>query len=493
MIEQSKNDILLIQPAIGNPNHFNKPEKELDKESYAWKTRETRVPQSLLSLGTILDSKGYKVGILDCRLHYSRGYENYIKKLKGEIKNTTLLIGISVMTPYIKETLEIIKAIKKVNDKIPIVLGGIHPTLLPKQTCEDKDVDFVIVGDGEYPLLELVKALDKKKSYKNVQGLVYKERGKVIVNPLGKPFDIQNSPFPAYHLLEMNKYLPWVPFYSDKKTLGLDYLMTRGCPFQCAFCVNKILPQSRVWRTKTPKKIIEELKVLKKRYNFDYVYFEDDNAMLNIKNFREIAEGIRDENVKYLATIRVDTLVNTQKDILQQIQKSGWRETIIGAESGSDNILERLKKGITVDQTLKAAKILNELDIWTAYNLITCIPSETHKERKLTYNFMKILKKIHPNSLLVGPHLFRPFPGSELYEDCLKKGFKEPKTFRAWINSPMFNTTNPSNLPWVKDYSFFEDFEKYIKIYGGKELFKKGIKKISRIILKPKNFNKNQW
>lgn len=472
-------DVLLIQPFVGPPHLYTKPEGELDFESYKMKTRITRVPQGLLSIGTFLHNLGYNVDILDCRLHYVSGHEHFLNVLKERVKNTKILIGISVMTTYIVQVLEIIDIIKKVNPTVHIVLGGIHPTLFPQQTCLDDNVDFVIAGDGEYPLAELVKALDKGKSYKDIKGLTYKENHQVRSNPIGKPFDIQELPVPAYHLLEMENYLPWIPYYLEEKTIGLDYLISRGCPYQCAFCSNKILPQNRIWRCKTPNQVIEELHILKDKYKFDYIYLEDDDPLVNMKNFFEIAKRLLqdDFNIRYLANIRVDTIVNTPKSILKTIRKSGWCETIIGAESGCNKILKFLKKGITVEQTLKAAKILNELDIWAAYNVMDCIPHETRDERKQTYALMKKLKQIHPKSILVGPHHFRPFPGSDLYQYCLEEGLTEPETFRGWSNCP-FYTAQPSDLPWVKDYSFTERFERYLQVYGLKEFAKKVVKRI---------------
>ncbi len=489
------NDILLIQPPIGLPELYNKPEKELDSKSYAIKTKCTRVPQNLLSLATVLDDLNYKVDIFDCRLYYSNGRENYIKILKERIKNTNLLIGISVTTPYITQTVEIINLIKEVNSNVYIVVGGIHPTLFPKQTCKDKDIDFVISGDGEYPLCELVTALEEKKSYNKIKGLTYKKNNQVITNPLGEPFNIRKSPIPAYHLFDMEKYLPWTPYYSEKKTIGLDYLTTRGCPFKCSFCVNDILPQNRGWRSKTSNQVIEELSILKEKYKFDYVYFEDDNAFLNKEHSLDVSKRlIKDDfNINYLATIRIDTLLNTPKSYLETFKKSGWSETILGVESGSDKILKVLNKGITIEQSLKSIKILKDLDIWTAYNFMTCIPGEQHKERQETYNLMRKTKKIHPKSLIVGPHLFRPFPGSKLYPQCIKGGLDEPKTFREWSDTPLYISGDVSNLPWIKDYLPIEKYESYIKIYGLTPLIKKAIGSLYWNLLTSRRSSNTEW
>ena len=301
--------------------------------------------------------------------------------------------------------------------------------------------------------------------------MTYKENRQIINNPMGRPFAIRELPASAYHLLEMENYLTRIPFHQEEKTVGIDYLISRGCPYQCVFCSNKIVPQNRIWRCKTPDQVIKELHILKDKYKFDYIYFEDDNPYVDMKGFLEIARRlIRDEfNIRYLANVRVDTLVNTPKSALEEIRKSGWRETIIGVESGSDKILRYLKKGFIIEQTLQAAKILNGLDIWAAYNVMDCIPKETRHDRKQTYALMKKLRQIHPKSIFVGPHHFRPFPGSELYQYCLKGGLAEPKKFRDWSNCVLY-TAQPSDLPWVHGYYFTERFEMHFRIYGLKAL-----------------------
>lgn len=452
-------DVLLILPPLGVPELYTKPESKLDFESYKWKIRLTRVPQGLLSIGTFLHNLGYDIDILDCRLHYTNGREDFLSVLKKRSKDVGILVGISVMTDQIPIVLEIINTIKKTNPNVPIVLGGIHPTLYSKQTCKDDNVDFVITGDGEYPMAELVKALDEGRSYKNIKGLTYKENHHVITNPISKPFDIQELGVPAYHLLEMENYLTKIPFYSEEKTIGLEYNSSRGCPYNCSFCVNKILPQNRVWRCKTADQVIDDLHILKDRYKFDYLFFEEENPFTNVKRTFEIAENlIKDDfNICYCGNIRADVVVNTPKNILETMRKSGWCETSIGAESGSNAVLSYLRKGITIDQTLRAAKILDKLDVYALYSFMIFLPHETRHDRELTYALMKKIKQIHSKSMFIGPQPYRPYPGSDLYIDCLSAGLSEPKTFRGWSD---FITENGMmrgpRVPWVKDYSIIE-------------------------------------
>lgn len=493
-------DVLLIMPPVGDAQLYTKSEDKLDTHSYKWKTRITRVPQGLLSIGTFLHNRGYNVDILDCRLHYMNGREHFSNILRERTRNTKLLIGISVMTGQVAQTLKIIDIIRKTNVNVPIVLGGIHPTLFPQQTCQAAGVNFVIAGEGEYPMAELVDALGKGRSYKGIKALTYKENHHVVSNPVGKPFDIRELSVLAYHLLEMENYLPWIPYYREEKTIGIEYLISRGCPYNCSYCVNKILPHNRIYRYKTSNQVIEELHILKNKYKFNYIYFEDDNPFINMNNIHEIAKKfIQDDfNIRYLANVRVDTIVNVPKSILETIRKSGWCETIIGVESGSNNVLGYLRKGFTVEQTLQAAKILNELDIYAIFNTMNCIPNETRNERKQTYALMKKLRQISPKSMFVGPHHYTPYPGSDLYQYCLEEGLVECETFEEWSNF-IPQMAHPSDLPWVKGYSYIERLESYFRInyfhiYGLKEFAKLSVKNITRRICNQiKSTSENEW
>lgn len=486
-------DVLLILPPLGPPDFYIKPEKELDLDSYKWKTRLTRVPQGLLSIGTVLYNLGYRVDILDCRLHYTNGREHFLDVLKKKSKDVRLLIGISLMTAQIPCVLEIIDTIRQINSNIHIVLGGIHPTLYPKQTCKDDSVDFVIVGDGEYPMAELVKSLDKGGlSYKDIKGLTYRENHHIISNPIGKPFDIRGLGVPAYHLLEMKNYLAKIPFYLEKKTIGLEYNSSRGCPYNCSFCVNNILPQNRIWRYKTADQVIEDLHILKDKYRFNYLFFEEENPFTNMSRTFEIAEKlIKDDfNIHYCGNVRADVVVKTPKNILKTMKESGWCETSIGIESGSNKVLSYLRKNITVDQVIPVAKILDELGIYALYSFMMFLPYENSVDRELTYALMKEIKITHPNSEFIGPQPYRPYPGSDLYKDCLGEGLKEPKSLREWSNF-VTERGDMLDMPWVKDFSFVnklkERYFRYLKEYGLKKTSERAVELIIGKIIRKEN------
>ena len=165
------------------------------------------------------------------------------------------------------------------------------------------------------------------------------------------------------------------------------------------------------------------------------------------------------------------------------MRSSGWRETVIGVESGSNNILYQLRKGITAEQTIQAAEILSELDLYAQYSVMFLLPHETRNDRKLTYALIKILKCIHSKSFIVGPQPFRPYPDSDLYRYCLGQGLMEPKTFREWRN---FTTEEgqTSGMPWIKEYSLkdrlLEGYLLNLQVNGLKDT----CKRIGQLIIK---------
>lgn len=449
-------DVLLILPPVGPPEVYCKPENELGP-NYKWKLRLTRVPQGLLSIGTVLYNLGYNVEIFDSRLHYTEGRKEFYRYLRSKVEKARLLIGMTVMTQMIPQVLRMIDTIKMVNPDIPIVLGGIHPTLYPEQTCKDSRVNFVIAGDGEYPMAELVQALDKKSSHENIRGLTHKENDFVKRNPVGRPFDIQRLGTPAYHILEVQHYLTKIPYYSEEKTIGIEYNSTRGCPYDCSFCVNRILPQNRVWRCKTADQVLDDLQTLKQRYKIKFLLLEEENPFTDIKRSFEIAKKLieNDLDIRYFGNIRVDNVVSTPRDVLKTMEKSGWCETSLGVESGSNRVLGYLRKGITVDQTIRAVKILNDLGVYALYSFMIFLPHETSRDRLLTHLLINRLKKIHRRSSVIGPQPYRPYPCSDLYMDCLNEGLIEPDTFQEWSNF-VTNPLSPSDIPWVSDYSWMD-------------------------------------
>lgn len=410
-------DVLLVLPPVGPLDLYAVPESQLAPERLFWKRKLTRIPQGLLSIATWLSQNGYSAKIFDSRLHL-----NHWGDFFEAVKQTRLFVALSVYTMHIDFALKTNRLIENINPNLPIVWGGVHPTLYPEQTAKEQSIDYVVQGEGENPLLALAHSLQKKRSLKKL-------------NALGKPFDVNLLETPNYDVLEIPHYLKKRRYNPDGEVRGIEYNGSRGCCYDCAFCINHVLPQQHVWRGRSPIKIGEDLQYAKERFGLEYVFLEEEYPFVNRGRSLALADEMAKLNVTWSGNIRADVACRDEP-LLKKLYRSGWRETSVGAESGSNRMLQHLKKGVTVEQTVKTAEILNRLGVYALYSFMTGLPTETQREQMDTYKLMRKLKRLHPNSEFIGPQSYRLYPRTEWYEQEKQNGkFREPETLREWTTS----------------------------------------------------------
>lgn len=417
-----------------------------------------------IHLGAVLENAGYTVKIIDTRLGRIRGEdESYLTIIRKEIENA-ICVGMSVMTANIEAAIEIGTYIKGIRPELPIVVGGAHPILLPRQTCEDQLIDFVIFGEGELTLLELVDALSKNKNnFEAIDGLVYKDNNHVKINRPRTPLDMNDLPFPAWHLLDptiLDK-TPFVPVYpKNEKFRTLRIHSSRGCPNRCTFCINSITTNR--WRTKKPERILDEMEFLVNKYKVELIEFREENFFASKRRVEQITEGIKKRKleVRWGANIRADYFHDgyINKKFGAELKKCGWNFALIGAESGSNRVLNFLKKDITVNDILNSANVCNAIGVIPAYSFMIGLPTQTEDEIKDNIRIMKKIKRVCPSARLFKNQIFRPYPGGELYNMIKEQyGYKEPETFRDWINTSRSTQFAPvSSLTWIKNPNFVE-------------------------------------
>jgi len=228
------------------------------------------LPMALLYIGTYLTEKGFKVNLIDSQV------EDVEQKLK-EVIDDSLLIGFSVMTTHVYHALKLSDMIKSINKDIPIVWGGVHPSLYPVQTISDKAVDYVVMEEGEETLLELINALQKKGDLSKIKGLVYKKDGKPIINQSRNYIDVNKITPPKWDLLDIEKYIYEYNLGGRKGGRTIAIQAGRGCVHRCAFCINTVLGKRR-WRPLSAKNVLNEMKLVKEKYNIEHVSFNDDNS-----------------------------------------------------------------------------------------------------------------------------------------------------------------------------------------------------------------------
>lgn len=414
------------------------------------------LPTGLLWLGSFLEQNGHKTKIIN-----AHGNSDYMNEIKGEI-NGSDLVGITGMTVQVPNGLEISDYVKDIDPSIPIVWGGPHASLFPRKTLEDKTVDFVVKNDGEYPLLDLANHFENGGELKNINGVFFKEDGKIIETNEQRPFNMDELERVNWNILPKDMLKKIKSGY-----FGANIHTSRGCPHRCTFCINTV---NRIrYRARSVENVLKDLEEVRELGVKDFK-FRDENFFVDKNRVEKIIDGIieRKFDCTWNTTIRVDYVSrgNISIELLEKAKKSGCRYLNFGSESGSQRILDILKKDITPEDTIKSAKIMNKVGgIIPYYSFIFGIPTETDDDRIATINLIDRLMKECPNMRIVGPHIFRPYPGGELYELSVKNGWKEPDSLRAWASKVTEDSVFASakNLPWVDNperletisYSFY--------------------------------------
>ncbi|MBI5115653.1 B12-binding domain-containing radical SAM protein [Candidatus Poribacteria bacterium] len=407
------------------------------------------MPLGLLHVGSALKNVGFDVRIIHCT-------EKQIEATSaGIVKEKPLFVGFSVMTgPQTLHSALLSEAIRRSDETIPIVWGGIHPSLVPQQCLGEDYIDFVVVGEGEETAIDLARMLDHTKSFDSIPGLGYKSRGTVRLNA-PRPFieNLDNDKYRLrFDLLDVPSYFTRLRSFSRV----VAYKTSRGCPYQCAFCYNQRFNRGR-WRAKSPDRVIEEIGFLKREYGIDAVCFYDDTFFVNKKRAVEILAGIA---IPAKTDIRIDLVDET---LLQRLKEFGVFDLLIGVESGSDRILNLLGKKITCEDIKKAVKLLAKYDLRVGYSAITGLPTEKPEELKKTIEMLLWIHKVHRNkTITVGPYL--PYPGTALYEIALAEGFEPPGTTKGWGImdrwSPMLRLpwAKSDDLYWIREYLKFLNY-----------------------------------
>ena len=365
-------------------------------------------PLGLAYLASILEREGHEVRIIDASV-----LKLSISQIKSLFKRSRPdIIGVTSTTPTIYEAYSVIKAGKDVCPDSFTILGGPHASSLPVETLKEcPALDAVCIGEGEETIVDLAEALGSRRGLSTVKGIAYRSRGKVRINqPRPLIRDLDSIPFPARHLLPMSKYS-----VLGKKTVVCHIMSSRGCPFQCIFCSSSRF-FGRQYRARTAENVVDEMEYLVSEYNPESIEFSDDEFTLNRKRVEEICDEIkrRGIDVQWACSSRVDTI---NKRLLQKMRRAGCFLIYYGIESASQRILNFIKKGIRIDQVVKAIKQTREAGIKVLGSFMIGFPDETRGEIEETIKFSKRLNIDYAQFSIV-----TPYPGTELYEIAKREG-----------------------------------------------------------------------
>lgn len=379
------------------------------------------------------------------------------------------IFGFSVLTAALKSAIILSKQLKKLYPDSKIVFGGIHPTAHPDEILAYDHIDAVIRGEGEYPLIEFYKRIKAKEDYTNINSLSYRKDGRIIHNkrsPIRKDLS-SDPPFP-YHLFTNKKY-------------DLGFIMSsRGCPYECIFCSNRIVTGKR-YRYRPAEVLVEELEMLYSKYGKRSITFLDDNFLVNKPRIYKLIEEIRKkglhEKMNFSFQARGD---NADRKLMQDLYDTGFHSVFFGMETANPDIMKTLKKGETVKDCINAVKISKRIGYHVSATFIYALPGETHKDRMdcvALSNDLRIALVRYNNAI--------PYPGTELYE--IAKGqnrlfvqgiYENFSSVSTFIESPFkpipFTYVPPNNTEEeIRRDLLFSYFSFYFNIDRIRQIFMK--------------------
>jgi len=388
--------ILLVQPPIP-------PEVEL------YSTAEMVAPSmGLAYLAAVLEQHGYKVEILD-----APAFQLTYEKIPAEVERRKPdIVGVTATTAVAPSALKTAQMVKEAAPEALVIMGGPHITFLPEETMKaEPSIQIGVIGEGEYTLLDLVKTWEENGNLREVKGVIYRENGSLKYSePRPLIENLDELPFPARHLLPMERY----KVFGKHETLGLVFT-SRGCPFNCTFCSSSLIFGKR-FRARSPKNVVDEVEEFIEQYKSNHVEFVDDLFIFDKKRVKEICRELKERglDVLWVCSARVDTV---DGEIFKEIRDAGCVMVYLGVESGVQRVLNLMRKGIKVEQSVRAVKLAKEAGLQVVASFVLGIPGETWEEAMETIRFAK---KLDPD--FVQFSLATPFPGTELYRVAKEEG-----------------------------------------------------------------------
>jgi len=378
---------------------------------YGMKIGPAYPPLGILYIGSALEEAGADVKILD----FDAGRLNDSKVLDfiGQFKPD--LIGITATTPIIKEAYRLSDLVKK-HFAIPIVLGGIHATMNPEMCLKHSSIDFIAKGEAENVIKELVREMSKTvPDFSSVRGLYYKKDESLhFTGERDLISDLDSIAFPARHLLK--DFLSYRP--PDAERLPVAAIMTtRGCPGRCTYCCTNNIFKNR-YRMRSIDNVIKEIDELITRFGVKEIHIADDAFNANRARTLKLCDAIRKRkynvNFEFLNGLRADMI---DEGILEAFKSIGIKNVGFGVESADENILRNVNKNIMPDKVEKAVGLAKKkgFKIWVYFMI--GLPGETPDTIRKSIEFAK---KIDPDFAKF--LIFKPFPGSAIYEKINKKG-----------------------------------------------------------------------
>jgi radical SAM superfamily enzyme YgiQ (UPF0313 family) len=399
---------------------------------------------SLASLAAVVREKGFRVAILDLGIEMEpfKVLEEKLKEFSPEF------IGITSTTPLFPEVKQLSGFIrKKMGPGVKLILGGPHATALPEDCLKESDFDIVVFGEGEETLQEILQ----NRNLREVRGIYFKDGEKIVATPMREMVaDLNALPYIALDLFDIKRYK--CPRVLNRKSPMISFMTSRGCVYGCTFCNKNIF--GRKFRTKSPDYVLGEIEHCLK-LGIKELRFVDDQFTTDMPRAKTICEMIIKKGLKFpwtlAAGLRVDRV---DEEFLRIAKRAGLYQVAFGFESGDQASLDSINKGITMEQSLKAMKLVKKVGgLETVGFFMFGLPADTEESLKKTTDFaLKLMPDMAKVTITI------PFPGTPLYRQYEEKGLIKSRDWALYNlhkSGDIYTHPNLSHEVMEKYYNLF--------------------------------------
>lgn len=358
---------------------------------------QTYLPLGLAYVAAVTEEEGYNVRVIDAvAMKYGfKDIEETIKKFSPDV------IGQQTVFSNLESCHTVAKIAKSINPNVKVILGGAHVTMYPEETIKQKEIDFIIFGEGEKVIRDLLNSIKSRSEFSKVLGIIWKDGDRIVKNkPQSYIDNLDVLPFPARHLFPINKYQTTSQL-KGKRTLSM--IASRGCPFRCAYCW---VPSSfgKILRYRSPIRVIEEIIILKEKYGADSIRFWDDSFTVNRRWINEFCDLLitKKLSIAWSCLTRVNLV---EREILEKMREAGCYQIYYGIESGVQRILDLIGKDISIEQARRALKLTKKAGIESFCSYMLALPGETVNDAEQTINFAIELDSDYVQFNLTIPHI----------------------------------------------------------------------------------------
>lgn len=390
-------------------------------------------PMGLGYLAAVAEKAGIQVKVIDCLVHgwehEEQVDENLIRiglsndEIQKRIREFNPdMVGVNCQfSRQYKIYHQMFSLIKAIDSRIVVVAGGPHATVCPEEVLGDDRCDYLISGEGEESFRELIDVLRKDAAVSSIDGLGWKSEGRLIFNPKRKIIEnLDTIPFPAYHLMELDKYFGLEASHGARhKKRFCPVITSRGCPAKCTFCSAR-----QVWgnkyRMRSVDSVLEEMRLLKNQYGIEEIMFEDDNVTANAPRAKLLFSRMIEEGFNFAwDTPNGAGAWSMDEEMIDLIKKSGCVKLNFPVESGSQQVLKTIiQKPLVLDKVKKLALYCQKIDLDHSMFLVIGMPGEKITDMWSSFKFAADCGCFTPHISVA-----TPYPGTQLYETCVKNGY----------------------------------------------------------------------